>query len=793
MLQKQLEAKDGGGRTVLHLAALSGDCDNLRAVRHMVADHLGESQILDMLNSKEAATGRTLLMVAAASGDAGIFRCALGGLRGALGQGQTEVRPRQETGELPRSEYRCLHGVCNWSSVATIPVTCVHCRLIFLRRISMILSLPTLDGRNPLVPKAVEDRDMDKFIDEIERELRKAKEPKDAQGNHNEAEELYDRLQDSLEKALGRDHPALATRINSQSVLSKRQVGDIVSSKNVVGETLLSKAIESGNVQLFELVRKCAWAFLGPDQRGDLVQSKNRFGESLLAKAFDIGDENLFKAALECVWEVLDHHQLIEFIRSEDSETPTGDSAGDIVACSSGLLACSRLLLDRDAQDLSILEAAVNFVVGRCNIAGANVLQRSLLHFLGITNSVALSRCYGRAYHHSFQVAEGRSSLMDDAFADAAKEVPANFHADDVKMLVSLIANSARPSARELKKLSRRAASRGVFKSCCLRAVTSAPNPFIPGVTLSIRLSEAAKKASEGERRVLLETKSSIDELLLEIFERLPQTVRGFEEHAGMDACTNVLEPGLMRARGEPNDLGGPLDMIVSEPLQLETFSKVPLVMDFLSSKFSLGLPGLIDTVGLLRNKDQLRYLQESGLFRDKFGLEKHQRYFARFLKQVTGALHGARDPPTRTFLPGAQFIVAGLVAAPTNFYGVPAMRMLLDFVAYIGMIAVLSYFVLYHRSTGIDSMLDGIADDRFSLSEGTCALIFITVSAQNPSDAIVKLTTSRYCRVVVPLKMNNQLVTRSPCLPLFCGTDARTDYYDSLPFCLFVDGNPPD
>lgn len=45
MLQKQLEAKDGGGRTVLHLAALSGDCDNLRAVRHMVADHLGESQV----------------------------------------------------------------------------------------------------------------------------------------------------------------------------------------------------------------------------------------------------------------------------------------------------------------------------------------------------------------------------------------------------------------------------------------------------------------------------------------------------------------------------------------------------------------------------------------------------------------------------------------------------------------------------------------------------------------------------------------------------------------------------
>lgn len=46
-------------------------------------------------------------------------------------------------------------------------------------------------------------------------------------------------------------------------------------------------------------------------QREVLVESTNVFGDSLLAKAFDKGDTDLFKAALECAWEVLDHHQVL--------------------------------------------------------------------------------------------------------------------------------------------------------------------------------------------------------------------------------------------------------------------------------------------------------------------------------------------------------------------------------------------------------------------------------------------------------------------------------------------------
>lgn len=47
---------------------------------------------------------------------------------------------------------------------------------------------------------------------------------------------------------------------------NESQLGDVVSSKDVVGETVLSKAVESGDVKLFEVVRECAWACLSLDQ-----------------------------------------------------------------------------------------------------------------------------------------------------------------------------------------------------------------------------------------------------------------------------------------------------------------------------------------------------------------------------------------------------------------------------------------------------------------------------------------------------------------------------------------------
>ncbi|CAM9835154.1 unnamed protein product, partial [Hapterophycus canaliculatus] len=298
--------------------------------------------------------------------------------------------------------------------------------------------------------------------------------------------------------------------------------------------------------------------------------------------------------------------------------------------------------------------------------------------------------------------------------------------------LSSLMASSAQPSASQLVELSRFHKNGDLFKNCCLRAVTCAQNPFIPGITLSIRLVEAAKQASEGERRAITDIKLSIDELLLEIFERLPQTVRGFT--GGLKGCENIFEPKSMASSRESKDLGGPLDMIVSEPLQLETFCKAPLFVDFLSSKFTLGLPDLNDTRGVLRNRELLGGLKASGLalqggggwlLQGAVGLFSEDTPSLTFLPGAVGLF--LEDMPSLTFLPGAQFIVAGIVAAPTKYYEVPAVRMLLDFVVYVGMVAALSYFVFFHTTTGDVAGDDGIVDHTFSFSERACALIFVT------------------------------------------------------------------
>ncbi len=321
----------------------------------------------------------------------------------------------------------------------------------------------------------------------------------------------------------------------------------------------------------------------------------------------------------------------------------------------------------------------------------------------------------------------------------------------DLATLSSLIASSARPSADVLKELSRHHDPGDLFRGCCLRAVTSAENPLIPGMTLSIRLGEAARQATEGERRTITGIKVSVDELLLEILERLPRTVRGFDDVGGKDACTRMFEPGLDRPKDERSDLGGPLEMIVSSQQQMQAFCEVPLVMDYLTSKFTMGLPNLGDTEGVLRSETQLEYLangqtagRDNGLvLADTYGLCSLPWFepapmgwnliemlaFGFLLLVDSGVLLQAADAesPNLVYLPGAQFIVAGVVAAPDNYYRVPAMRMALDFVVYVGMVGALSYFVLFQDAGGSRSD-DGSTSQWLGWGEAACALTFITV-----------------------------------------------------------------
>lgn len=292
-----------------------------------------------------------------------------------------------------------------------------------------------------------------------------------------------------------------------------------------------------------------------------------------------------------------------------------------------------------------------------------------------------------------------------------------------------LLQNYARSSPDDLIKLARRErrASDGYFKACCMQAVTFAANPFIPGMSLSVTLAEAAERAPEGEKGFLITLQKKVDKLLLEILERLPPTVRAF--HGGMDGCCSVFEPELTSSTEAPPGTAavvGILSATLKVRQQRETYCKVPLVMDFLSCRFTRGLPNVRDTSGVLSDSNELQGLLkgpagvDNDLLVDELltfteagasGSENssdperktHFLYgrnsmLASFLSP-RALLQGAHcEFPSLTILPGVQFVVAGLVAKPGSYHRVPAMRMMLDFVVFVGMLAVFTFAVLFHE-----------------------------------------------------------------------------------------------
>lgn len=278
------------------------------------------------------------------------------------------------------------------------------------------------------------------------------------------------------------------------------------------------------------------------------------------------------------------------------------------------------------------------------------------------------------------------------------------------KMLSCLLHLSVRPSLGDLWALSPTADK--WFEDWCLGTVVSAANPFIPGMTLSVLLSKRADVASEGEKRALVFLQEKLHALLLEILERLPQRVRGFRGGAG--ECFAMFEPEGVAPN--PKYLPGPLSVALQH---LEVFCAAPLVMDFLSLVFKQGLPDLRDVHNVCGNKKELGYLLDEGFVLEEIFLntilgDKNEeddisidgdasgvdislllRGFrvSNVFLQGTGTVHGSA-----TLLPGAQFIVAGVVARPWVYYRVPAMRMVLDFLVFVGTLAWFCVFVLLHE-----------------------------------------------------------------------------------------------
>lgn len=273
-----------------------------------------------------------------------------------------------------------------------------------------------------------------------------------------------------------------------------------------------------------------------------------------------------------------------------------------------------------------------------------------------------------------------------------------------------------------------------MLATCFLETAASVENPFVAGMTLSAVLSKAFDEAPQGERRKLRSLHNKVDNLLLEILERLPQTVEGFV--GDMAGCAAVFEPEV--EAGDAKRLLGPLWMVMQSRRNMETFCTQPIIVDFLTRRFTHGLPNILDAkpVGYdpkypsMTQSDHLARADApsrnySSLSEARRKLEDRKRRERCLVIDVRDKMTlGGRDwhggatnmllcpgqmlqginprggdvwSTSLSILPGGQFLSAGLAAMPDAFYRVPAMRMALDVIAYLGMLTVFSTAILFH------------------------------------------------------------------------------------------------
>ncbi|CAN0446743.1 unnamed protein product, partial [Ectocarpus sp. 8 AP-2014] len=118
-------------------------------------------------------------MVAAASGEAKNFKRVRSALSLTLSRDKAELK--QHLMEKDGQHRTLLHLAALSGNKDTVDAVWDACKERGIEATEMGSRQPFPCGGTTALMKAVEGRDMDKFMDENERELRKAKEPKDAQ------------------------------------------------------------------------------------------------------------------------------------------------------------------------------------------------------------------------------------------------------------------------------------------------------------------------------------------------------------------------------------------------------------------------------------------------------------------------------------------------------------------------------------------------------------------------------------------------------------------------------------
>lgn len=179
-------------------------------------------------------------------------------------------------------------------------------------------------------------------------------------------------------------------------------------------------------------------------------------------------------------------------------------------------------------------------------------------------------------------------------------------------------------------------------------------------------------------------------------------------------ACSIIFVPEKVHESGHPGGFQrndgettrikmGPLKIAQQARHQLELFCTQPLVLDFMSRKFS-NLPALGATYReLLEAEEVQNFRREMLSIQDCPGEDQHD--LSNELFAVLAGLHPIFG--SMTFLPGAQFILSELVTKPTYCYSVPAVRMVMHLLAYLSMLILFGCNVLlFHEDVGVGEVI---------------------------------------------------------------------------------------
>ncbi|CAM9525154.1 unnamed protein product, partial [Hapterophycus canaliculatus] len=160
----------------------------------------------------------------------------------------------------------------------------------------------------------------------------------------------------------------------------------------------------------------------------------------------------------------------------------------------------------------------------------------------------------------------------------------------------------------------------------------------------------------------------------------------------GTSLVQQMLEPEL--AGLQPRHRAGPLAQARGASSAMQSrhvdFIFTPLVVDYLRLKFSAGLPNPFRETNWRREHGRM----DGHLAR--FMLDDDESKLMVYILQG-----GCADSPSWTYFPGLQFILAGVVGKTAAFFGVPAMRLALDVLVYIGVVSVFVLKMLVLKNAG--------------------------------------------------------------------------------------------